>query len=189
MSLRMTRWPGAALLALLLLAGTTPVQAADPVVLELQVAEQATLGEEVLVTATLRDSKGLAVQGAIIVLWHPGTFLSTGGTVRLGEATTDSQGKATFLYEPRTEGLVTMTASFPGNDRHDFAAASAGVTVQGSRQLYFESAGVQVPGLGVWLLVAVLGTVWSVYFTVVVLLTRIARAASRSPASVGGGHG
>lgn len=189
MSLRMTRWLGAALLALLLLAGTASAQAADPVVLELQVADQATLGEEVLVTATLRDSKGLAIQGAAIVLWSPATFLSTGGAVRLDEAATDSQGQATFRYEPRVAGTVTVNAYFPGNDRHSFAAASAEVTVQGSKQLYIESAGVQVPGLGVWLLVAVLGSVWSVYFTVVVLLTLIARAAPRSRASVGGGHG
>jgi hypothetical protein len=192
MSGRSLRWLwGAALGALLLAATAGLAQAADPVVLELEAPPQVTLGQDTTVAAVLKDAAGLPVAGAQIILWAPGSFLSTGGVVELGRAVTDKQGKATFEFQARTESTATLNASFVGNSHYGSAQAAAAVEVKGSGQLYQATAGVRVPGINRWLLVGILGAVWSTYFTVMVLLVLIAREGPRtgSPYGIGGRHG
>ncbi len=190
MSMRKARWLWLTLLpTLLALATAAPAWAADPVTLQLQAPEQVTLGEEASVSAVLADGQGTPVRGATIILWSAGSFLSTGGAIELGRAATDAQGRATFTYQARSEGALTLNASFPGDSRHASAQASSEVKVQGSFQLYQEEAGVQVPGITVWLLVGLLGGVWSTYLTVMVLLTLIAREGPKAPLGAGGDRG
>lgn len=171
---------------LLLLVTTTQVWAADPVVLELQMPEQATLGDEVEVTALLRDASGRPVPRATIILWNSSEFLSVGGAITLGEAMTDAQGRVVFSYEARTEESITLNAYFPGDSRYSGAQASAEMSVQGSAQLYQSTAGIQVPGLGVWLLVGLLGIVWTIFLVVMVFLALIVRAGSTTSSASGG---
>lgn len=174
---------------LLLFATAAPVWAADPVTLELQAPKEAALGEKITVTAVLTDGKGAPIPKATIILWTSASFLSTESPVELDRAITDAQGKVTFLYQPRSENSVTLNASFSGNSRHAPAQSSVELTVQGSVQLYQETAGVQLPGIGVWLIVGILGGVWATYFVVMVLLTIIARDGARAPDSAGGRRG
>lgn len=190
MSMCSAQRPWAILLSLLLLLRTaTPVWAGDPVTLQLQAPTQVDLGEKVPVIALLKDSKGNPVPGATIILWRPASFLSKAGTIELGRATTDAQGKVSFVYEARSEGPVQLNAYFAGNSRYDPAQSAVELTVAGAAQLYQETAGVRVPGLGVWLLVAVLGGVWATYFAVMVLLTLIAREGARAAVGAGERHG
>ncbi|MBI2872287.1 MAG: Ig-like domain-containing protein [Chloroflexi bacterium] len=190
MSIRSGRWLLVALLSLLLLLATvTPVLAADPVTLELLAPQQVALGDKVEVTAVLRDGNGVPIRGGTVNLWTPATFLSTGGAIDLGRATTDAQGRATFRYEARTEGPVALNAYFPGDSRYAYAQGSAELKAQGTAQLYQSTAGVRVPGIGVWLLVGLLGGVWTTYLAVMVFLSLIAREGSRAPVEAGGHRG
>ncbi len=187
MILRVSRWVSlVAVTAAFLMATSNPLWAAEPVSLELQAPEQVTLGDEVIVTAVLRDGNGAPVPAATVILWSAATFLSTGGAIELGRAVTNAQGKATLLYQARTEERALLNAYFPGDSRYDPASATVELMVQGSSQLYQSTAGVRVPGIGVWLLVGVLGIVWSIYLTVMVLLTLIAREGSKAPLETGG---
>ncbi|MFQ5854475.1 MAG: Ig-like domain-containing protein [Anaerolineae bacterium] len=185
------RWGRVSVLTTLLsLALAASVLAADPTTMELQAPQEVSLGDVITVTAVLRDGQGLPIPAATIILWSPASFLSTDGAMRLGQATTDAQGRATFLYEARREGALALNAYFSGDSRYAPAQVSADLTVQGSAQLYQETAGVRVPGVGVWLLVGLLVVVWSIFFTVMVLLTLIAREGSKaSYDSVGGRYG
>jgi len=173
------RWGLVPLLAVLLpLVLMTPVLAADPATLKLEAPKEAGLGDTVSVAAQLLDGNGGAIPGATIILWAPASFLSVGGSVQLGEAATDAQGNASFSFQPRSTGALTINAYFPGNSRYDAAQGSVELTVGGSAQLYQETVGVRVPGVGVWLLVGLMGVVWGVYFIVMVLVTLVARAGS-----------
>ncbi|MBI4336378.1 MAG: Ig-like domain-containing protein [Chloroflexi bacterium] len=174
---------------LLLLATGRAALAADPADLQLQAPQEATLGEQVTVTAVLRDASGTPIVGAPVILWSPAQFLSTGGAVQLGKVATNARGEATFRYEARTEESVVLNASFSGDSRYSAAQASAQMAVQGSAQLYQSSAGVRVPGVSVWLLVGLLGGVWGTYLAVMVLLTLIAREGAKAPSRAGGQHG
>jgi hypothetical protein len=165
-----------------MLATASPAWAAGPVTLELLAREQVRLGDQVSVTATLRDATGAPAPGATIVFWSPASFLSVGGSVELGRATTNAQGRATLLYQARTEEKASVNAYFPGDSRYEPASATVELMVEGSAQLYQSTAGVQVPGLGVWLLVGVLGGVWSTYLAMMVFLTLIAREGSKASA-------
>ena len=101
--------------------------------------------------------------------------------MRLAQATTDAQGRATFSYQVRSAaGPLTLNVYFPGNSLYAPAQGSAELTVLGITQLYQQTAGVRVPGIGVWLLVGLVGAVWSIYFTVMVLVSLIARAGSKA---------
>lgn len=183
------RRAGAALAFLLAaLAGAAPAGAASPVTLEIQAPEGLRLGEETRITAALREGAGAPVRGATVILWSPGSFLSTDGFVEQGRATTGADGKAVFAYQPRTEGSVTLNATFTGDSRYEAVSASVALPVTGSAQLYSEEAGIRVPGISVWLLVAVLSGVWGTYFMVMVLLGLIARAAPQPAAAGRGGR-
>lgn len=169
----------AALFAVLL--HTTSVLAAEPVSLTVQAPRQVNLGDEVKVTAVLTDNQRRPIPGASILLLTPGDFLSVESTIELDRATTDTQGTASLRYQARTENSVTLTASFPGNNRYSPSQASTDITVDGAGQLYQETA-VVLPGIRVWwLLVGVLGVAWSIYFSVMVLVTLIARADMPAP--------
>jgi hypothetical protein len=174
-------------LLLLVLATASPVWAAEPVTLELQAPEQVSLGDEVSVTAVLRDGTGAPIRGATIIFWSPASFLSVGGSIELGRVTTDAQGRATLVYQVRTEEKASLNAYFPGDSRYDPASATVELTVQGSAQLTRHPIeGVRVPGVGVWILVGILGGVWSAYLAVMVFLTLIAREGSKASAEAGG---
>ena len=76
--------------------------------------------------------------------------------------------------------LTSFSQAYRDAAEKPFRDMGADLTVQGSAQLYRETAGVQVRGIGVWLLVGLVGAVWSIYFTVMVLVSLIARAGSKA---------
>ena len=159
----------------------TSALAADPVSLTIQAPNKMNLGDEATVTAVLTGSHGRPVPGASVLLLAPSGFLSVEREVELDRATTDAHGAAGLRYQARSADSVTLTALFPGNDQYSPSQASTDITVDGSGQLYQETAGVQLPVIGVWLLVGVLGVAWSVYFGVIMLVTLIARADASVP--------
>ena len=167
---------GATLAALLTLWVAATASAADPTALELRAPQEGQLRDTIPITAVLKDGKGSPIPRAPVILWSPASFLGTGGALRLGQSITDAQGKAIFHYEPRSQGPVTLNAYFPGDSRYEPVQASVELRVQGAAQLYQQTAGIHVPGVGVWMLVALMIGVWSVYLTVMVLLRRVARA-------------
>jgi hypothetical protein len=188
MKQRLFRWGFVMVIATLLtITLVLPAQAADPATLKLQAPAEGTLGSSITVTTVLEDISGSAIVGATIIFWSPVDFLGTVGAIQHGEATTNAQGEAIFTYEPRTEGIVTLNAYFPGNEQHEFTQGTMELTVQGSAQLYHEEVGVHVPGIGIWILVTILGVVWFIYFMVFVFLTRIARDKSEK-SQIAGGH-
>ncbi|MBI4313054.1 MAG: hypothetical protein HY681_14940, partial [Chloroflexi bacterium] len=80
MSLRRRAWLWVVLLStLMIVAMAKPALAAEPATLVLQAPDKVNLGEEVMITAVLKDSKGAPIAGAKIRLWTPGQFLSVGG--------------------------------------------------------------------------------------------------------------
>lgn len=176
------------LAALLLLAVAQPAWAANPVNLTIQAPTQMNLGDQSVVTAVLKDSKGAPIPGATILFWRPGDFLSVSGAVELGSAKTNAQGIATFNYQARNQSIVTLNVSFSGNDQHDPANTSQDIKVLGSTQLYQSTAGVHLPGVTVWLLVGALTVAWSIYMGMMVLVTLIAPAGEPAPGELGETH-
>jgi hypothetical protein len=91
-------------------------------------------------------------------------------------AVTDERGVAALNYVPRAAGSQQLRIEHqaPGGIEHE--ATSAAISVVGAPQLYRSASGVQVPGLNVWLIIALVATVWSLLFSVGLRVFAIARA-------------
>ncbi|MFN3974471.1 MAG: hypothetical protein ACK4K2_04225 [Dehalococcoidia bacterium] len=139
----------------------------------LEVPQEMAVGKEASLLAALSGSGPRA--GAEVLFLATLTFAGTRGEVVLGRAFTDTQGIARFTFVPRTQGEVNIIARFVGDGQMGPVEVSRRITVQPGPALYRETVGVRVPGIGVWLLLAVLGAVWSTYLTVAVILGAIAR--------------
>lgn len=137
------------------------------------IAGQASALEAILTSA----DTGQPVAGVAVTFFAHGSFGKFSGNMEIGRAVTDSDGVATISYTPRESGAHDI--------RVDYAPASGGtaeqttgsIAVDGSPdQLYVQTAGVQVPGLNVWLIIGLLTVVWGTLFFIAIAVIRIARA-------------
>ncbi|MBI4134044.1 MAG: hypothetical protein HY475_01320 [Candidatus Terrybacteria bacterium] len=134
-----------------------------------------TVGDSLNIETTLYATDGgQPIAGAIMTFYAIGSFAGVHGEMVLGQAVTDEHGVASLGYQPRSAGehqlrieYLTPGASVPEEVVWTHTVADS------TQQLYRSTAGVQIPGLNVWLLMALVGTVWaimvSVAFRVVVI--------------------
>lgn len=156
---------------------TGRANAAD-VKVEIVAPTEAVVGHPVDVQARLhRASDGSALAGAPVTLSTKASFDDVTGDVELAKAMTDANGLAVLSYEPRSAGDHELRVEYlaPGASAPEVATAS--ISVAGStQQLYRSTAGVQIPGLNVWLLMAVLAGVWAILLSVALRVIAIAHA-------------
>lgn len=135
-----------------------------------------TLGEMMLMPVALQAEDGAPLQGTTVVFYLDAAFAGVTGEAEIGRAVTDETGVATLAYRPRLAGHheVRMEYLTPGEDTVE--VVSAGFDVAGGEQLYRSAANVEIPGVGGELLMAVLGTVWSILLWVALRFIAIARA-------------
>lgn len=174
-------------MAVTVLAGATALVLAAPVaaghvMVSVDVPHEFELGRVVEIPVALRAADGAPVPGTTVTFYLDGSFAGVSGEVELGHAVTDEAGVATLAYRPRVAGHheIRMEYVLPGDTEPEFTAMS--IDVAGGTQLYSSAPGVEIPGLGVGLLMAVLATVWTILFGIALLLMRIARAGATSGA-------
>lgn len=170
-------------IAAVVLAATPLMSAAQAPVratLELGAVSGAAIGDSIELRAVL-TSDGTPVAGAEVVFLRSVEFMNTGNDLLIGRATTDDFGVASAVFRPRSEGDVLITVEFDGIDDVGSAWAEGNVFVGPGPVQYVEEAGIRVPGLNVWLLVAILSAVWGTFGAVIFLVWRIARDGSLTP--------
>ena len=179
---------------------STPVVPVDAGNLTLAVPGERQAGEEITLTAVLRDDQGRPVQGETIQFFMAVDFFAS-GQMEIAEATTDQDGSATVTYTPRVSGEVKVSA------RHGNTEAVGSIALgETDLRFYQPEAGIKLPAIGPtvffgpdsaihldamgeaptsafylpggltsWLLlvVAALAMVWFSYFRVVRLISRI----------------
>ena len=163
---------GAAVFAL---AGTAD---ASHTKLDLVAPSQLTVGDSVDIQAVLHAAHGgEAVAGATVTFYMDGSFGGIDGEVILGQVVTDENGVAVLNYQPRTAGEHQLRVEYltPGANEPEEATWSHSVG-GATQQLYRSSAGVEIPGLNVWLLIAVVATVWVILLSVALRVVAIAHA-------------
>lgn len=168
-----------ALLALTLLAVLGPAQVAaqQPVPdLTLGFQPESAVGDEVALGAYLLDPAGNPIRGERVTFSTDVEFMNTLGTVVIGRATTDENGLALLVHEPKTQGERTITARFAGNEVFAPAETSQPISIAPGPPTYHAEALFRIPGANVGTVVAVLGVVWGLYLLVVGLFLLIARA-------------
>ena len=157
---------GAAVLAL---AGSAEATHAK---LDLVAPSRLTAGHSVNVEAVLHSTPGgESVAGATITFYMDNSFGGVDGEVMLGQAITDENGIAALNYQPRASGEHQLRVEY--------------LTPGASGQLYRSTSGVEIPGLDVWLLIAVVATVWAILLSVAARVITIAYAGDNGEVSAG----
>jgi len=159
------------------LAGTA---SASHVKVEISAPNEATVGNAVMVQASLRSAdEGLPLANAPVAFYTEGSFAGVSGEVELGTAVTDENGVAILRYEPRSAGEHQIRVEYltPGEAEPETAVAGV-ISAAGTSQLHRSTSGIQVPGLNVWLIIALVTAVWSILFSVGIRVVAIARAGS-----------
>jgi hypothetical protein len=167
-------------IAALALAGTAR---AAHVRVELSAPDQAAIGRPMEVQAHFHSVSDEALTDIAVTFHEEVTFGGVTSDVELGRAVTDKNGFAALTYEPRTAGTHEIHVRYAyGGGQEEDAATSLTVPATG-QQLYRSTAGVKIPGLNVWLLIAVVATVWAVLLSVAVRVIAIARCGADGEAS------
>ncbi len=120
-------------------------------------------GEEIAVSAYLRDPIGNPVYGVEIRFTYEAEFMNVSDSVGIGTAVTDENGLALVLFEPRTEGENSLMAAFAGNDIFAPVSATGTLSVLPGEQIYRELPPYRIPGADVWLTTALISTVWLIF--------------------------
>ncbi len=178
-------WAVAAVLtATFVLVGTA---AADHVTVNLSVPDQPAIGQPAQVRGEFHSHPGGApIAGMTVVLHERVTAFQVTGDAELASAVTDANGVATLTYNLSVPGDHELHVTYTNGDA---APEDASVTVTvpaAAQQLYQSKAGVSIPGFNVWLLMAVVATVWAILLTVAYRVFRIAyswRSTPESPAT------
>lgn len=181
-NLRQLSWTALALIAWVLFGGVALADGPEATRIELLPPTGAAVGQETSLSARVTaKATGAPVPGVEVVFTRTAQFMNTESEVVLGKALSDKQGLATFSFVPRSEGEIALSAAFAGSTQYQRSTASAQAAIATGPAQYVETAGVQVKGVNVMWLVAVLAIVWSVYFAVMGLLALIAREGEREP--------
>ena len=160
--------------AVFALAGTA---AANHVGAVIAVPDQATVGQPVEVQARLHAAADAPVAGTPVTFYMEASFGGVSGDVELGQAVTDENGVAALTYEPRVGSTHEIRIEYLPPGDSEPAVATKSISVGDSvDQLYRSKAGIDIPGLNVWLLMALVSTVWAILLSVALRVIAISRA-------------
>jgi len=141
---------------------------------DLDLPGEAAVGQPMQLQAHFHSESEAAIADLEVTFHEEVTFGGVTSDVELGRAVTDDEGFAALTYEPRTAGSHEIHVRYTyGDGEEEDAAASLTVPATG-QQLYRSTAGVKIPGLNVWLLMALVATVWAILLSVAFRVIAIA---------------
>lgn len=165
----------------LLAVGAVAVALAGPalashVVVRTTAPSDVTVGQMVNIPVTLQAADGAPLQGTTVTFYLHASFAGVAGETEIGRAVTDENGVATLAYRPRLAGHHELRMEYVAPAGGEVEVVTTAFDVTGGAQLHRSAAGIDIPGINVGLLMAVLTTVWSILFWVALRLVAIARA-------------
>ncbi len=149
---------------------------ASHVAVRTTVPDGGTVGELLRIPVELRAGDGTPLQGTTVIFYLHASFAGVVGEAEIGRAVTDENGVANLAYRPRLAGHHELRMEYVTPGDGEVELVSTAFDVSGGKQLYHSATGIDVPGVDVGLLMAVLATVWSILFWVALRLVAIARA-------------
>ncbi|OGO51641.1 MAG: hypothetical protein A2V84_01225 [Chloroflexi bacterium RBG_16_70_13] len=141
---------------------------------------EVSVGETVAIPVALHSRDGTPLAGTVVTFYLHMAFAGVEGDAEIGQAMTDELGVATLAYRPRLAGHHELRLEYVAAGDGEIESTSTIIEVTGGVRLVHSPAGVDVPGVGVELLMAVLATVWSILFWVVLRIVAIARAGGQA---------
>lgn len=111
-------------------------------------------------------SENQPVANTVITVYTDASFGGVTGEVEIGTTTTNESGIALFEYEPRRASVHELRLEFLAPGDTEPTSTSVTVSVAGASQLYQSTSGIQIPGLNVWFIIAIISSVWTLLFSV-----------------------
>jgi hypothetical protein len=150
---------------------------ASRVVVEVTGIDQVKVGVPAQFHIALHDAEtGLPVVDTPVTIFTNATFAGVSGEVKLGSAVTDQNGVAVITHEPRSANVHELRVEYLLHGSTEPEVATVPISVADGPQLSRSASGIQVPGLNVWLIIAIVAGVWSLLFSVGLRVFAIARA-------------
>lgn len=164
-------WLG--MLFVLAILPTRATSALAEVSMEVTTTGEVLLGDELQVTVRVSDD-GAPVAGTVVMLTREADFIGVEAFVEMARAVTGPDGVAVLTYRQRFEPSGDLRLTL---ENYPEAETTFHVSVSDrGRQLYRSRSGVEVPGLNVLLLVAIVVGVWISMLVAVGLVSRLSRA-------------
>lgn len=181
-----------------LVAGAAPAFADH---LDVATSEPATVspGDVVEIAVVVRSSETQQpVADAIVVVSIDATIVGVSGPVEIARARTGDDGTATLRWQVRSGATQSVLIAY--SEAADVSLESEPlqlVTVGVGEQIVRPEPGLQIPGLGAWVLIGVLVLAWGLIQSAMIGPVRVAQAgarhggvpASTTEAAVEGGDG
>ena len=184
----MRRISTVAVFVAMLLHTLAGVAAADHFVIEVSGPEEVIVGEDLEISAIVRGaSDGEPIAGATVVFIGDSFFAGVAGEIELGSVRTNDIGVATFPMSFSVRGVHRVRVEVDdGGETH---VADLTVGVDHGPQLVAAEAGVEIPGLGSWLVTFVIACVWAVMILAAVWMVRVSRSGRGSDDELAGSLG
>lgn len=148
-----------------------------------------TVGQMATIPVTLQAADGAPLRGTTVIFYLHASFAGVAGETEIGRAVTDENGVAILAYRPRLAGHHELRVEYVASADSEVEVVSTAFDVAGNAQLQRSAPGIDVPGINVGLLMAVMTTVWSILFWVALRLVAIARAGGEAGTPEPGGTG
>ncbi len=160
-------------------AGLAPPRTAEAshVTATITVADNVEVGQPTQLQVELL-SENQPVANTEVTVTTDASFAGVTGRVEVGKATSDERGIAVLEYAPRQASIQELRVEYLPAGETEPTVATTTVSVNGATQLHQSAAGIQVPGLNVWLIIAILTGVWSLLLSVGWRVFAIAQAAN-----------
>jgi mono/diheme cytochrome c family protein len=162
-------------LAAAVATGALPgVAGAAHLVIEVSGPQEVIVGEELEIGASVHLADGTPVPGATVVFFADSFFAGVSGEIRLGSVVTNDLGVATFPLAFSVRGVHRVRLEV--GDGTETQQAGLTIGVNNGPQIVASEAGVEIPGLGSWLVTLVIASVWAVMILAAFWMMRVSRA-------------
>jgi hypothetical protein len=160
------------------LVGAGAAAAKDvPTTLTVTKAPDVVNGEAIDIHVKLVDATGAPVEGALIRLFVPITFMGADKTAISGEGTTGPNGTAVIRFAPSATGMLDTSIAFWGMPGYAESETAFPVNVQQPAYTYVpEPVGLQAWWARAYLIPVPFLVVWGIYLLVITMVVRIRRA-------------
>ena len=153
---------------------------ADHLELEASVPGSVQAGEIIEVRVVVRSTDTLdRVPGAAVAAYRNASIVGVEGQVEIANATTDALGVAILRWQERGAATDTIILAYATHEDEVLESNPVTIVAVGSGpQIVRSTSGVQIPGLGAWVLIGLLVTIWGIIQFALVGPVQVARAGS-----------
>jgi mono/diheme cytochrome c family protein len=151
------------------------IAAADHLMIEVDAPAEAIVGAELEISATVRlEETREPVEGTPVTFYADAFFAGVTGEIELGTADTNRIGVATFRTSFSVRGVHQVRAVAVGDAEAE--PSDVLINIQMGPQIVASESGVEIPGLGSWVVTAVIAGVWVIMIVAAVWMVRASRS-------------